>query len=196
MNIDIPDKNIKRPKLIIDPIDGDLKGSRRLDFNMNNNMNPGNINADINTLKLKSNLDMKGNIKGPKINDPKLNMDIKLPETKKANINIKKDGIYEKITGIIPGLDAHSPKINVEIPKAEIGGNINGLENVNINKPNLNINGTKIEGDKNIDININKPDLNIPSGELNLKGPKVAFPNYEMKGEIAGIDINKSKLDV
>ena len=78
MNIEIPDKNIKRPRLIIDPIDGDLKGSRRLDFNMNNNMNPGNINADINTLKLKTNLDMKGNIKGPKINDPKLNMDIKI----------------------------------------------------------------------------------------------------------------------
>ena len=196
MNIEIPDKNIKRPRLIIDPIDGDLKGSRRLDFNMNNNMNPGNINADINTLKLKTNLDMKGNIKGPKINDPKLNMDIKLPETKKPDINIKKDGIYEKITGIIPGLDAHSPKINVEIPKAEIGGNINGLGNVNIDKPNLNINGPKIEGDKNIDIKINKPDLNIPSGELNLKGPKVALPNYEMKGEIAGMDINKPKLDV
>ncbi len=196
MNIEIPDKNIKRPRLIIDPIDGDLKGSRRLDFNMNNNMNPGNINADINTLKLKTNLDMKGNIKDPKINDPKLNMDIKLPETKKPDINIKKDGIYEKITGIIPGLDAHSPKINVEIPKAEIGGNINGLGNVNIDKPNLNINGPKIEGDKNIDIKINKPDLNIPSGELNLKGPKVALPNYEMKGEIAGMDINKPKLDV
>ena len=29
-------------------------------------------------------------------------------------LQIKKDGIYEKITGIIPGLDAHSPKINVE----------------------------------------------------------------------------------
>ena len=196
MNIEIPDKNIKRPRLIYDPMDGDLKGSRRLDFNINNKMNPGNINTDINTPKLKTNFDMKGNINGPKINDPKLNMDIKMPETKKADINIKTDGIYEKITGIIPGLDAHTPKINVEIPKAEISGNINRLGNANIDKTNLNLNGPKIEGDQNIDININKPNLNIPSGELHLKGPKVALPNYEMKGEIAGMDINKPQLDV
>ena len=167
MNVDIPEANLKGPKLHVNPGDGELKGSRRLDFNMNNDIKGGSYAVDLNAPQLKNNLEVKGNINGPKISDPKLNVGLKLPETKTPNIKIEKNGIFENITGIIQGTKPSS-KIDVKIPDAKISGNIK----------------------------MDKPEIKGPSGELDIKDPNLKIPNLEANAKLKGLDINSPNMDI
>ena len=192
MDLDLKNGNLKAPKILYGRGDNELKGSRRMDINIDQDIKGGNFSSDLKSPKLNTNLDVKGDINVPKIDGPNLKMDIKSPETKNANINIKTPTIYKNITGTIPA--KKTAKANIKIPETKLKGDLSGKANLNIDQPKIDIKGPKIETDKNIDINLNKPGITIPSGNLDVKTPKINGSDFELKGEIPGKKIKRPKL--
>ena len=167
MNIGLPEANLKTKKFPNIQYDQEIKGSRRFDVNINKNLNGEIPEINIDKPKVDANLDLKGDINVPKIDKPELKADFNLPKAKDTNIKITGPEINENITGIILGKNEKiDGNIKVKLPETKIEGNIPGFD------PNLNIKSPKIDTDKKIDININKPEINIPSGGININGPK------------------------
>ena len=177
MKINVPKVDIKSPNI-------DLQGP---DYNLSGTIQ----GTKVNTPKIdmpSGNINLKGpNIKGPKINGPDLKVSGNLPETninpskinlKGPNINIKgeKEKTFE-LSGIIPGSKSYRPKYNINGPNINIKG-------PNINKSNLNIDGK-----------LNSPNIRIKSPNVNLKGSS-QIPNYELKGEIPGLNVNGPRADL
>ena len=202
-NIDIKDKdlNLKTPEVNLN-LDSNIPNQ---ELNLNGKID-GDIDGKLSGLKSKIDLDrkdieLKGSknleVKGeiPSV-DLKNKIDFNAPNMKldtglNKNINIKTPQIYEDITGIIVGkkakLNGKDLNINANLPETKITGEIPGKGSLDINKPNLNIKGKEIGAGF---------DANIPSAKMNLEGPKMNGPNFELKGDIPGKNINAPKVDL
>ena len=177
LNAEMPnfDANIKKPEL-------DFKG----EFNPNipninidkKDLPTGEINFDGKVKKpdLKG-INFKANMPEIDIKKPEGNVDIdgKL-EGKKINIDlpgikIDKDGEF-LLEGIIPGKDYKNL-------------NIKGGKKIDLEVPNPKVD---IKGGKGINAKINSPNVNLPSGNIDIKGPKLEKP--DLNANIKGKDIN------
>ena len=175
LNAEIPniDANFKKPEFDskgeINPnipnINIDKKDLPTGDINFDGNLK----NPDLKGINLKTNMpeiDIKkpeGNINiDGEIEGKKINIDL-------PNIQIGKEGEYS-MTGIIPGKDYFKIK----------GGKKIDLEG---SKPKV-----VIKGGKGINAQINSPNVDLPSGNLDIKGPK--FDSPDLKANIKGKDIN------
>ena len=181
---EIPGMKINAPKVDIKSPNIDVKGK---DYNLSGTIQGIKVNAPKMDIPSR-NINLNGpNIKGPNINGPDIKISGNLPEANlnqqkinlngpKVNFNCEKEKIFKK-DGIIPGSKSYKPKYNIN------GPNFN-IKSPDINKPNLDINGK-----------LNSPNIGVPSPDINLKG-SFEIPNYELKGEIPGINVNGPKVDL
>ena len=171
-------------------IDIGLKGSKNIEID-------GKIpKVELKSGNLDTNINIKDNIKMPEINE--LNPEIKVSTNIDKKLNIKTPEIYEDFTGVIIGTKDKTLKkdinIKANLPETKITGEIPGKGSLDIKKPKLDINGPKIG--TNLDVNINKPGINVPSTDINVKGPKLNEPLFELKGEIPGKNIKAPKIEL
>ena len=169
------DIDLKAPE-----IKGDIKGNTGINAQINSpNIDIPSGNVEINGPKLdKPNLP-NANIKGKDIN-----IDAKIPNVK-ADLNIKEPKGELIYSGVILGkkkIDA--PKVKGDL---KIDGKLNGPKiegpNIELKKPDMNLNLDK-------DINIKSPEIDVNTPDINLKGKKVNLPNVSLGGNIPNADIN------
>ena len=187
LNGEIPGMKINVPKVDIKSPNIGLKGP---DYNLSGTIQ-GTQGIKVNAPKIdmpSGNINLKGpNIKGPKINGPDLKISGNFPETNinpskinlkgpKVNMKGEKEKTFE-LSGIIPGSKTYRANYNINGPNIDIKG-------PNINKPNLNIDGK-----------LNSPNIGIKSPDVNLKGSS-KIPNYELKGEIPGLNAHGPRADL
>ena len=189
----IPEINVKEPKINGPSGNINIKGSYSPDFEMSGFI-PGTKSQKI-------------KIKGNNINTPDYSLSGRIPgvNMKGKDINIKGPNINTpdySLSGKIPGAKINGPKIDMKSP------------NINLNSPDLKINGPKIDGSK-IDIkasnfygpeynisgkipgvNVNKPKIDLKGPNIDLKGPNINPPDYNISGKIPGIDIDNPKIDL
>ena len=168
VNIDIKEPNINIPK---------LRG-KKLDLNIS-----GNI-PEVNTSIKKPNLDIEGNI-------PDFN----------ANINRNISGFNASINrpeinigGNIPGIDINMNNLEIapSIPSITLkdicNGNIDDIINLSIKNP-------KINPDNNFTLSdIIDRSVELLSGDINIKGPDINLPEYNLTGSIKKPDIKTSNI--
>ena len=185
--------NIRGPKLDIDQKE---INNPNLNYNLDTKAKVGEIKTDIKMPEA----NLSGNIPNVDLKGPNLKIDnpnINIPDTK-LDVNINKPD-YEMI-GIIQGSDYNIIKNSLNLPN--INKDIKG--DININGPKVEISSPEIEGPnlKGKNININKPDINLnlngnlPEGDISA--PKVDIGNLglDINGQIPGVDINKPKVDM
>ena len=196
--VNVPDLNIKHPDEEI-IFSGIIKGTKKVDIP-----------------KIKGDIKVGGDIKGPEIKEPKINANI--PEIKKdinintpeiqmpsADLNLKGKNIKGPNISLganIPNADINAkiPNIEGNIPNVDLKANIPNIEG-NIPKVNLNTNIPNIESNiPNVDLNTNIPNIesNIPNADINAKIPNIEgnLPNIDLNTNIPNIESNIPKFDV
>ena len=234
INIDAP--NIDGPKIELNKPNIDLKGPnidlKGPDYKLDGSIQGINVNApkidlpsgNINLKGKKNKIDIpKPNIdiKGPKINGPDFQISGIIPGIKKSSsgINIKTSRNIPNysLNADIPQVNLkssrnhfHSPDIDIKgsrkIGDYNINGdtnmsgiipgvNLKGSSNINLPSGNINVKGPKIDG-PGYNLSGNIPGMNIKSPNLDVKGPKINGPDFNMKGDIPGMELNGPKVDV
>ena len=184
-------------------VNGDMNGN----FKTPNIQMPFSQSVNINAPDYKLSGNISG-LKGPKINMPSGNINVKgpstnyefsgyLPGSKSPKLNMKTQefnlkGPTFKMSGDIPSANLNSPNIDLKAPDVKLRG-------PKINSPDFDLNG-EIPG-----VNINPPNLDLKGPNVDLKGPNVDLkgpnvdlkgPNVDLQGSIQGIDINAPKIDM
>ena len=209
----IPGAEINAPKI-------DLKGP---DYNLNGNISGVNVNApEIDMPSGRINLkgpkiktpdhNLKANLPEIDVNTPKIDIP-------KPNINLKGPKIQTPnyiLTGIIPGMKKSSSNIDIKgsrkIPDFNLNANTPQINlktsRIHMHSPDLNdfnIKGSRrlpqydIKGSTNMSgfipgLNVKgSNNITLPSGNINLKGPKINNPNYSLSGNIPGMNINSTR---
>ena len=231
--IDIPDINIKKPEIGIKYPEFDINKSK-IDINKNApeidlknpNLKTGiNKNEDLMKIGDSNKFDVKFSniyIKGPKIDETDLNMNLPKKHGKGLDLNLKGPKIEGK------GLDVqlNGPKIEgkglyVNLNESKKERKINELKDVDFFRISGIIEGTKEKKDIEISknkalkenipgISVNSPNLNINGSlpDTKISGPKINTNdiggninfkgfNAESEGIIPGINIkNKNNLNI
>ncbi|KAK2832667.1 hypothetical protein Q5P01_016556 [Channa striata] len=162
----------------------------------------------------KADLDVDTDLNAPDLSVPKVEGGINFPD---ADINLKK----ADLKGPDLDVDATSSKINwphLKIKKPKVQGPKADLDmSADLNTPNLNLSGPKIDGEVGIpdahlnapkvNADIKAPDANIeaPSGKLKfptfkkpkLSGPKAKSPDLNFDADVSSLDLKLSgpKID-
>ena len=157
------------------------------------------INTDLNATS------QKFDIKGPKINNPEMNIQGNMPG---ININTKNPSFGVNLDqDFIPGKNEVNYNIktpNVKLPSQDdIKGNLPGIKlegpKIDANLPKINYDGIKMDGDIKIP-NINGPTIGGDIKGLDFNGPKlegdvnIKGPNFG--GDVKGFDVNGPKVGV
>ena len=197
------------------------KTNENLDINLIKPKNDDNLNANLKGMNPQVNMDNSQkniNIKGPNlqnVNIEGISPKIELPSGE-ANFNINGNIPELKIDG--SKVSMNTPKFDVERERPEI--NYNG-PNVELNPGALNINGSKINNDIDIDKNgknygmkIDVPKSNINSTNIDLKVTKkdtllkgiipgikkeemnIKGPNFNIKGPDINANMKNSKINI
>ena len=192
-NCDIDDKiilNIKNPKLWGNNInENNFSLSGIINGNLDLKIPKGNININRPDINISNNpindinipdFNMKGKIEGIKMNEPQIETNIKIPE---LNTNIKKPEFNINL------INANKDEKNCITLKQIFNGDIDDNINLNVIKQelwgtdNFNISGLINGINKNLE-------LKLPSGNLDINGPKLNKPNLNLNA-----DINKPKIE-
>ena len=196
--------NDNEKNLFIKPDEDTIKNKDNAEQNDEDN---NRIKVDVNinnesqkNLNLADNIDVGGEIKGnisginKLINGNDAYVDIDLNN----NLNIEGEmKLDPKIKLINPNLENTNgfPNMNINKPQNDINVNIPGLNNnvpqgeINANLPGMNINGLKS------DINVNMPgiDINGPQSDVNAKLPdmNINLPEGEINTELPNMKMNR-----
>ena len=173
-----------------------------------------NINLDVESMKKSiAKIDMNIpeqdiNIKPPKIEIPKINIDMKVPkidvDIKGPKININKEETKSHLSEEdiefnqqkleIPNVEIEAPEIKVP---SDLNLNVPKIEKENIKDINMNISPPKIEIQDLVDMNAPKinAEINVPKIEGDIKIPKVDINTPEIEGKIQSVEINAPKIE-
>ena len=236
-NIDSPKINLKGPDY---NLNGSIQGinvdAPKLDIPSGNiklkgpNINKPDVNIDGTIPGVKVNapgIDIpKGNInlKGPKLKKSNYYLTGIIPGLKKStsNINIKGSNkpINYSLNAERPELKSKSPRLHMHSPNFDFdvkgsrrldnsinkdislngmipGMDLKGSRKMNLPSGNLNLKGPKINGDiQDYNLSGNISGVNIKSPNIKLKSPNISGPDYDLKGELPGMKINMPKVDI
>ena len=203
----IPSDNINNRKVEMSMSHINNNKSKIPDFNLNGNI-PGkklnSSNANIN-LKNKSNININSTTSNIKINDSKFNISHEKNENKiksmeyndsgiiqgnNNNINLTKDNLKKdyNLKGTIKGIKQNKQKTNNINLKEDNIQNNKGQKKMK-SKPKM-----KEEYFSSGVIPGIKKNIEIPSGNIDLKGPKVSVPNINLTENI--IKSNEPTVDL
>ena len=155
---------------------------------LNKSINP-NVKLDLKGPKLDVNDNtINNNIREIKVEDPKLNIE-------SPNINLKDQNYH--ISGNAPNLNINQnvniPSKNKKMPNYNLSGNIPGKK---IIKKNVDVdanlqNKINYNGNKDLpDVSLSNPIIDIPSNKMEINVSKQKMPNYNLTGNIPGLQKN------
>nr|XP_023653357.1 neuroblast differentiation-associated protein AHNAK isoform X2 [Paramormyrops kingsleyae] len=206
-DVEGPDGKIKGPKFKMPKISGPNISMPDVDFNLKGPKLKGDMDASLPKVE--------GEIKAPKVDIEGPDVDIEGPEGgfKMPKIKMPKFGLKgPKVEG--PDVDVNlpkadfdlkGPKVDIEGPEFDVegpDGKIKGpkfkmpkISGPNINLPDFNLKGPKIEGDlKGPKVDISAPEVDIGAPDFNIKGGKVKGPKIEMP-KLSGPNIKIPDVD-
>nr|XP_023653359.1 neuroblast differentiation-associated protein AHNAK isoform X4 [Paramormyrops kingsleyae] len=206
-DVEGPDGKIKGPKFKMPKISGPKISLPDVDFNLKGPKLKGDMDASLPKVE--------GEIKAPKVDIEGPDVDIEGPEGgfKMPKIKMPKFGLKgPKVEG--PDVDVNlpkadfdlkGPKVDIEGPEFDVegpDGKIKGpkfkmpkISGPNINLPDFNLKGPKIEGDlKGPKVDISAPEVDIGAPDFNIKGGKVKGPKIEMP-KLSGPNIKIPDVD-
>nr|XP_023653360.1 neuroblast differentiation-associated protein AHNAK isoform X5 [Paramormyrops kingsleyae] len=207
VDIEGPHGKVKGPKFTIPTISGPKISMPDMDLNLKGPKLKGDMDVSVTKLE--------GDIKAPKVDIEGPDVQMEGPEGgfKMPKIHMPKFGFKgPKVEG--PGVDVNLPKADFDIkgPKVDIegpefdvegpDGKIKGpkfkmpkISGPNINLPDFNLKGPKIEGDlKGPKVDISAPEVDIGAPDFNIKGGKVKGPKIEMP-KLSGPNIKIPDVD-
>ncbi|XP_017695484.1 PREDICTED: neuroblast differentiation-associated protein AHNAK isoform X12 [Lepidothrix coronata] len=191
----MPEMHIKAPKISMPDIDLNLKGPKlKGDVDVSLPKLEGDLKGpdiDIKGPKVDVNLPdvelegPEGKIKGPKFKMPEMN--IKAPKFSMPDVDFNLKG--PKIKGDVdvsvpklegdlkgPELDIKGPKVDIEAPDVDIHGPEGKFKMPKFKMPKFGFSGPKVEGPE--------VDVNLPTGNLDVSGPKVDIEGPEVDVEL------------
>ena len=220
--IKVPDINLdgQIPGIEIDKPKIDLKGP---DYNLEGNIKGIDVNApkidlpsgniNLRGPKIKSpDVNLEGSIPGIKVKTPKI--DIPKPNIKVKGPKI--NGPDFQLSGFIPGMKKSSSNYNIKGPRTIPNYSLNAqipdinlkTSRMHVHSPDIDIKGSRRIPDDNLYYNSNlsgiipginvkgSHNINLPSGNINLKGPKIDGSSFNLSGNIPGMKINSPNLDI
>nr|XP_023653361.1 neuroblast differentiation-associated protein AHNAK isoform X6 [Paramormyrops kingsleyae] len=207
VDIEGPHGKVKGPKFTIPTISGPKISMPDMDLNLKGPKLKGDMDVSVTKLE--------GDIKAPKVDIEGPDVQMEGPEGgfKMPKIHMPKFGFKgPKVEG--PGVDVNLPKadfdikghkVDIEGPEFDVegpDGKIKGpkfkmpkISGPNINLPDFNLKGPKIEGDlKGPKVDISAPEVDIGAPDFNIKGGKVKGPKIEMP-KLSGPNIKIPDVD-
>ena len=149
---------------------------------------------------------LTGDIPGTKIDQPKV--ELKGPNTKidlkgpDINLNEPKINIDSSNMNLKNKKKENNPSVNInntKIPDFNLSGNIPGrsvkTQNVNVNLKNQPVTTYNLNINNNVtDIKLNDSKVNLSSGKKDLDPPKPKNINYNLNGNIPGLNTSKINM--